>query len=138
MKILEVIPIAKGINKETLSYFTGSDVSIGSIVKVPVRKKTVPALVIAAREILESKSEIKNASFSLKKIDKIKSFDLFRKEFIDATIDSAEYFANSTGSILGAIIPKIFFEESEKLKIQTKDKNTAKEHAEAAGPSERL
>jgi primosomal protein N' (replication factor Y) len=55
---------------------------------------------------------------------------LFRKEFIDATIDSAEYFANSTGSILGAIIPKIFFEESEKLKIQTKDKNTAKEHAE--------
>jgi primosomal protein N' (replication factor Y) len=130
MRILEVIPISKGINKETLSYFTGSDVSVGSIVKVPVRKKTVPALVVASREIVETKSEIKNASFSLKKIDRIKSFILFRKEFIEAAATSAEYFANSTGSILGAIVPKTFFEEVEKLKITEEKIDTFKYHAE--------
>ena len=42
MKIIDVIPIAKGIPQEKLSYFTSKDVSIGALVSVPVRKKKFP------------------------------------------------------------------------------------------------
>jgi hypothetical protein len=38
MRVLEVIPISRGITRETLSYFTGSDISVGSVIKVPIRK----------------------------------------------------------------------------------------------------
>src|SRR3989344_5538344 len=41
MKIIDVIPIAKGIPQEKLSYFTSKDVSVGALVSVPVRKKEI-------------------------------------------------------------------------------------------------
>ena len=82
MRVLEVIPIAKGIPVETLTYFTGSDVSLGSIVKVPLRKKIIPAIVVSIREVEDLKSEIKNSAYALKKIEKMNSYNFFRKEFI--------------------------------------------------------
>ena len=42
MKIIDVIPIAKGIPQEKLSYFTSKDVYVGALVSVPVRKKKFP------------------------------------------------------------------------------------------------
>ena len=67
MKILEVIPIARGINSDTLSYFSGTDVTVGSIVSVPLRKKNIPALVIGLKDAEESKTEIRKSSFFTKK-----------------------------------------------------------------------
>jgi len=113
MRVIEVIPISRGISKETLSYFTGSDVSIGSIVKVPLRKRTVPALVISSKEVDESKSEIKNYSYQLKKIKKVKAFNLLKKEFVESSSKIADYYAGSTGSVLSSIIPKVFIENAD-------------------------
>lgn len=132
MKILEVIPIAKGINKETLSYFTGSDVPIGSIIKVPLRKKTVSALVINTKEILDVKSEIKNSSFALKKITTNKYTTLLSKKFVDSIENISNYYAGSTGSVLNSIIPNVLLENIEKIKlndqkIEEKEKTTKAE-----------
>ncbi len=117
MKILEVIPISKGITMETLTYFTGSDVPAGSVVKVPLRKKAISAIVLSVREAEIMKSEIKKSAFSLKKIEKIKHSNLLRKEFVEASVDTAEYYAGFTGAVLGSMIPKVFFENLDKLKI---------------------
>jgi primosomal protein N' (replication factor Y) len=117
MRVLEVIPISKGITSETLSYFTGSDISVGSIVKVPLRKRIIPALVISVKEVEESKSEIKNYPYQLKKIEKIKSFNLLKKEFVQTAQKIADYYAGTTGSVLSSIIPKSFIENAENLKI---------------------
>jgi len=118
MRVLEVIPISRGITSETLSYFTGSDISVGSIVKVPLRKRVIPALVISVKEVEESKSEIKNYPYQLKKIEKIKSFNLLKKEFVQTAQKIADYYAGGTGSVLSSIIPKFFIENTENLKIQ--------------------
>jgi len=117
MRILEVIPISKGINKETLSYFTGSDVSVGSIVKVPLRKKIVPALVIKNDDVKNFKSEIKQSAFALKKIEHVKSSHLLRKEFVEAAEETADYYAGFTGAVINSIVPKAFFENTDKIKI---------------------
>jgi primosomal protein N' (replication factor Y) len=120
MRILEVIPIARGITIETLSYFTASEASIGSIVKVPLRKKNIPAIVVSSREVVEIKSEIKNAAFTLKKINNLKSTKLFDEEFVETAKDTADYFASSFGSVLYSIVPKMLFEKADKLKLPKK------------------
>src|SRR3989344_4381965 len=117
MKILEVIPIARGINKDTLSYFSGSDIPIGSIIKVPLRKRVVPALVINYKDVEDSKTEIKNSSFPLKKIEKVKYVSLLSKNFVEAAEITANYFVGSTGSVLNSIIPKVLLENIDKIKI---------------------
>lgn len=130
MKVIEVIPISRGISRETLSYFTGSDISVGSIVKVPLRKRTVPALVISSKEVEESKSEIKNYPYQLRKIENIKSFNLLKKEFIQTAQKISDYYAGSTGSVLSSVIPKSFIENAEKLEIPDEaeeDKNVIPE-----------
>jgi primosomal protein N' len=117
MRILEVIPISRGITSETLSYFTGSDISVGSIIKVPLRKRVIPALVISAKEVEDMKSEIKNSPFALKKVEKLKSFNLLNKEFVETCNKISEYYVGSSGAVLSSIVPKILFENAENLKI---------------------
>ncbi len=121
MRVLEVVPISRGITSETLSYFTGSDISVGSIIKVPLRKRVIPALVISAKEVEDMKSEIKNSPFALKKVEKIKSFNLLNKEFIEACNKTSEYYIGSNGAVLSSIVPKILFENAEELKIPQGD-----------------
>ena len=117
MKILEVIPIARGINTDTLSYFSGNDIPIGSIIKVPLRKRIVPALVINSKDVEESKTEIKNSSFSLKKIEKVKHNNLLSKKFVDAAEETANYYVGTIGSVLNSIVPKALLENIDKIKI---------------------
>jgi primosomal protein N' (replication factor Y) (superfamily II helicase) len=131
MKLLSVIPIARGINKENLSYFTSSDVSIGCVVKVPLRKKTIPAIVVKIEDVADVKAEIKNASFETRKIEtrptgssgrEIKSTHFLTPEFIQTVTESALYFASTSGSIIHSIVPKNIIEEVEKIKYHSNQK----------------
>ncbi len=124
MKVLEVIPISKGIKNETLSYFTGSDVSVGSVIKVPLRKKIISALVVSLKSVTDLKSEIKSSAFSLKKIEKVKSSDLLKKEFVETSSYIADYYVSSTGSVLSSMVPKILFEIADKLKTVKHNKDS--------------
>jgi len=117
MKLLKVFPITKGLNKENLSYFTGADIGIGSIVKVPLRKKKVSAIVVSSEDITEAKEEIKKASFATKKIEKIKSATLLSPDFMTAVQESALFFATTAGNILNSVIPKNIIENADKVKI---------------------
>ena len=54
-----------------------------------------------------SKSEIKDASYQLKKIDKIKSPSIFSKTFLGAIDKARHYYLTQTGAIIEAIVPKI-------------------------------
>jgi len=131
MKALEVVPISKGIFKETLSYFTGSDILVGSIVKVPLRKRVIPALVVSVKEVEDIKSEIKNSPFPLRKIEKIKTYNLLKKEFVETSEKIADYYNGTTGAVLSSIVPKVIFENAEKLKIP---EEISKQNKEAIVP----
>ncbi len=131
MRIFEVIPIAKGINKDTLSYFSGSDIPIGSIIKVPLRKRIVPALVINSKDVQSSKSEIKKSTYSLKKITKVKFANLLTKNFVDAVNDTAGYYVGTVGAVLNSLIPKTLFENIEKIKLSNDSVEKVKSHTKA-------
>ena len=77
MHIITVIPIFKGISKDTLTYFTPADLSseasakegiaVGSLVSISVRSKTGFGLVIAVKPAGDMKMEIKNLAYNIKK-----------------------------------------------------------------------
>jgi len=128
MKLLAVIPISKGINKETLSYFTGADVSVGAVVKVPLRKKIIPGIVTEVSDVSDVKADIKNASFETRKIEKIKSSPLLSKEFMQAVETASLYFASTSGAILNSLVPKSILENTDKIKINFNEKVDLRAH----------
>ncbi|MDQ5969335.1 MAG: Primosomal protein, partial [Patescibacteria group bacterium] len=122
MRIVTVIPISRGISKDTLTYFTQKDVTAGSIVSVPLRSKAVFGLVVDSKVAQEMKSELKNLTYNIKKIDNIESRSFVSDSFIESAQKIADYNASSVGSVLSALIPKVILEGSKDLSYTPKEK----------------
>lgn len=127
MKIIEVIPIAKAINTDTLTYFSSKDIAIGNIVDIPIRKKSICGVVISVQDVQDMKSEIKKADFSLKKIDKIKSKNRIPSDFIDMAREMANYYATNIGSILNILLPNYLIDNIGKLDLTHSEKKNDSE-----------
>ncbi len=63
MFVLEVIPLSRTAPPQPLSYRSSAKVSIGTIVSVPLRKKTVPGLVVDCVPVREAKAQLKTGVF---------------------------------------------------------------------------
>ncbi len=111
MYLIEIIPISRGIAKDTLSYFSSGAIPIGSLVTVPLRKKQIHGLVVSSRDAREAKSEIRSSDFVIKKVGEFKSENFLSEAFMKAAKASADYFVGSLGSVLRALVPRLFFEE---------------------------
>ena len=115
MQIATVIPLKRGIQKEELSYFTGQHVTPGIIVRVPVRRSTVNALVVDVKSVEAEKNNIKNADFNLKKITEILGPSPLRNELFDTLSELKEYYITETGSLINLVLPSFIFNSYEDL-----------------------
>lgn len=134
MHLITVIPISKGIGKETLTYFSSQSPEIGSLIEIPLRSKKALGLVTNVSFAENKKSEIKKLSYSLKKIEKIKSKSFLLPEFIEACSAISDYYATSTGAVISALVPKSILENiSDKnskdnaVEIKKNEKNSSAE-----------
>lgn len=116
MYIVTVIPFQRGSQKEYLSYFSGTDIPLGSIVTIPIRSKNFDAIVINTEEARDIKSDIKNADYQMKKIIEIKGDSPFDKSFFIACQKMKNYTISNTGSIIKSLLPRIFIENITSLK----------------------
>ena len=124
MKIIDVIPIAKGIPQEKLSYFTSKDVSVGALVSVPVRKKEIPAIVSAVSDAKESKTSLKGSDFSIKPVKSVISANFITPEFLEACQEIAEYYLSAPGSVIKDFVPQAILESGSGLKtLKTSEQN---------------
>ena len=119
MYIIEVIPIARGIGADVLSYFSATELSLGALVSVPLRNKKVAGIVASVRLASDSKADIKQAGFALKKIATKKGSQIFSKEFMDTVRVAADYYTTSMGSVLAAMIPDVIFKKAAALEPAT-------------------
>ncbi len=110
MYVVSVAPISRGIPIDELSYFTKEELPKGTLVVVPLRGKSVHALVLRSLPASAAKAEIKNAGYALKKLEHVKARAFFRPEFIDAATATAQYFAASTGAAVQALFPNTLLE----------------------------
>lgn len=106
MFIIEVLPIAKAIGKESLSYFSQTEIKVGSFVSIPVRNKKIKGIVITTTPAIEKKSEIKKLDFQVKKVDDIQSTKFLSPQFMKVVHRTALYFATTKGAVLSTLIPK--------------------------------
>jgi len=117
MYIATVIPLAKGsYQKEYLSYFSATDIPLGSIVAIPIRSRIIDAIVINIEEARNIKSDIKNAQYQLKKIIKVKGDSPFDRNFFDACQMMKNYTISNTGSIIKSLLPSVYLLNIQKLK----------------------
>lgn len=121
MKLIETIPIAKGIFKDHLTYFSNQEIKPGMLVEVPVKNRTVVALVVSVKEVKNLKAQIKSSDFSMKKVTAIKNKDFFLPEFLTTTSRQADYFACPVGQIIKELTPKTILENPEDSKANEQE-----------------
>ncbi|MFA7285305.1 MAG: hypothetical protein WC011_00450 [Candidatus Paceibacterota bacterium] len=123
MQILTVIPLQKNTFTEELTYFSSTDMPLGSIVTITIRNKKMLGLVVYTVDANTMKSEIKNMDFNIKKIVEAKEFSIFRDEFIESALLTSKYFANNKSSTISYLIPQIIKENYDLItKTYTKEK----------------
>ncbi len=105
MFVIHVTPLIRGTQLESLSYFSSVDYGIGSFLKVPVRGKTESAIVLSSKPVSTTKTALKAATFSLRKLpnqnDPIVLPDTVRKT---AEILATQY-PTTVGALLFSLLP---------------------------------
>src|SRR3989344_3756527 len=115
MQVLTVIPIARGIFKDHLTYFSAKSVKPGAIVEVPVGTRLVKALVVEAEAASALKSRLRQADFALKKIRAVKNQQLFSSLFIKAARHLSNYTGYPLGPILKSLVPQAILNHCDEL-----------------------
>lgn len=116
MKIVSVIPIAKGVSVEALSYFSSQEVSPGDLVTVELRKKEAKAIAVKVEEVGETKEEIKSSPFALKKIKSVEKNNIFYPEFIRAINPLVDWYISTHSALLQSLLPSKVLATSKNLK----------------------
>lgn len=116
MYILDIIPLRKGIPRDTLSYFSLREVSIGALVEIPLQSKTISGIVINRTDARDMKSNIRSGNFSLKPIGNI----IAEKGFPAKILTTLQTISLDTlipiGTLLTTFFPEPVFEYFQKWK----------------------
>lgn len=115
LNIITVIPLTRTKGVDELSYFTASNIPVGAIVTVPVRSKSVSALVTSSRIAADIKSEIKQAPYALKKLERVRATHFFPAAFVQSCKTLADYYATNIGSVIDALISDTILENASKI-----------------------
>lgn len=105
MFLIKAIPIARGVGTDELSYWSPAEAEPGSVIRVPLRKREVGAVVTACIPAAESKAEIKSADFEVKKIANPSAVRLLTPEFLRAVAKTAHFHASTVGAALFELVP---------------------------------
>ncbi len=105
MYVIEVIPLVRGVQIESLTYFSSTPYSRGTIVQIPVRGKTVSGVVIEVSAVSSAKTALKAATFSLRKLppeQKTTTISHFLLETVEALY---KLLPAKRGAILFSLLP---------------------------------
>ena len=105
MFIIHVTPLTK-TTLHRLSYFSATQIPVGTLIHVPLRNKEIPALVIEQEDARAIKAALRTNLYETKKIRDQEATNIFTPQFIRAAHESAQHFATATGSIIQAFTPK--------------------------------
>jgi len=105
MYVIHVIPLMRATTVESLTYFSPTTYQIGSIVRVPVRGKSYPAIVTEVGSVSSVKSTLKIAHFSLRKLPEQESVVVLPQTLHDTAATLATHYPATLGSILYHLLP---------------------------------
>lgn len=106
MYILEIIPLQKGIPRDTLSYFSMREIPLGALVEIPFRSNTITGIVINSLSARDAKANLRASSFSLKPIGSI----LHNQSFPATLLRGLQEISENTLIPIGTLISTFFSE----------------------------
>lgn len=116
MFIVRVMPIARGVFRDHLTFFSRDAIPAGMIVTVSVRNRSLPALVIESRDAREEKLDLRSADFSLKKISpKTKPKRIVTSAFVAAVKDAALWHGVHESVMFATLTSQVILTASNKL-----------------------
>tara|TARA_B100000745_G_scaffold58094_1_gene34432 strand:+ start:23341 stop:25224 length:1884 start_codon:yes stop_codon:yes gene_type:complete len=141
MFIVHVAPIQKRA-MDRLTYFSAEDLPIGSVVTIPLRKKEVPALVLATEDAQSIKAVLRSNIFEMKKLPKQKARALFLPSFLRALDTTAQHFVASRGALLERYAPTAIVAAAQRGGVcspsETNNATTFKQHVLQLSLTERI
>jgi primosomal protein N' len=105
MFVILVTPLLRGTQLESLSYFSSIEYAIGSFLEVPIRGKKQRAIVTETRLVSSTKTALKAATFSLRKLPQ-QIDPVVLPETIRSTAKALTHvYPTSHGAILFQLLP---------------------------------
>ncbi len=105
MFVIEVIPLIRGIQIESLTYFSGTNYPVGSIIAIPVRGKTIQGIVVDGKAVSSTKTALKAATFSLRKLPEQKDVVTISNNLLKTVDKIYEETPSKRGAILFSLLP---------------------------------
>jgi len=105
MFVIEVIPLVRGGHIESLSYFSSQEYSLGTCVSIPVRGRTITGIVIESKAVSSTKTALKAATFSLRKLPEQKTPPVLGKDLLETVAKLYEQNVAKPGAILFYLLP---------------------------------
>jgi len=117
MQVATIIPIARGIPFDMLTYYSSEILAPGTLVSVPFGKQVIIGIVVESDPLADAKALIKQAAFSLKKVKQVLGHLPYFAQAIGALQATSTTTLAPVGAIAGSTIPQFLFEymQSEKL-----------------------
>jgi primosomal protein N' len=109
MWILDVVPIKKGLPKDILSYFSPHNLADGTLVSVPLRSRTIQAVVVSSRDAREEKQSVKTGAFALRKISAEHSDRPIPNHLFETARIAGLYYRAPRGTMLDLIVSDFSF-----------------------------
>ena len=106
MFIIEVIPIGKGVIPASLSYFSHTAYARGTLLQIPVRKKSLPAIVTSSIDAFSMKTALRAATFSLRKLPTQETVTELSPYFFETAEAASLYHATTISAVLSGMLPK--------------------------------
>lgn len=120
MFVVRVMPIARGMFKDRLTFFSRDPMPEGSVVNVTIRNKQTPALIVESEDARSEKSTIRSADFALKKIPPTaRPKRVFTDIFIEASKEIALWHGVSESAIFSTLTSTVILESSNRLEPVT-------------------
>jgi primosomal protein N' len=110
MYILSVIPISRGIPFNTLTYYSSDSVATGTVVEIPLGKQAISGLVFACTSLIEAKTSIKQATFSLKKIKRVIGTSSYTTALVEGLCEASTKTLTPIGALAGIVVNELFFD----------------------------
>ncbi len=105
MFVIEVIPLVRGIQIDSLSYFSSTAYGAGAIVAIPVRGKTIQGIVVDSNPVSNTKTALKAATFSLRKLPPQTTTATISDTLLKTVDELFQVVPSKKGALLFALLP---------------------------------
>lgn len=122
MHILEIIPLQKGIPRDSLSYFSLREIPLGALVEIPLQSRTISGIVIGKTDARDVKATIRSGTFSLKPVGPVIQEKGFPSKIIQTLWQLSMETLIPTGTLLSTFFPEPVFEYFQNWKSIVREK----------------